>query len=281
MTRATSKPEAAAAFPVEDFVQALIHQLDNVQDALALKVRTGRPLTWALKDLDLQLKVFVSLRPDGVVTLRSAEANEAGASTLNLALSTITRPMVEENTYNYVEDPDARGIEEAEDLSDDQKRRLKWAGVKTVGQLKAVTSHDGSKAVHATTGIPVGDLMAALVASSRPKVQGHSVEDAPQGHKVVRIRGANLYDGVNPDVRFEGEAVEVLSAKPHELVVRPRAHHTEGQIEVLTGRGGRATGYFRIDDGSPVSTSATSPGASPAPDVVDPYAGFPSEEKSA
>jgi hypothetical protein len=43
---------------MEDFVQSLTAQLDRAQDALALQARTGRPLTFALKDLSLDLRVF-------------------------------------------------------------------------------------------------------------------------------------------------------------------------------------------------------------------------------
>jgi hypothetical protein len=85
-------------YPVEEFLQALTAQLDRAQDALALKVTgTERPLTWALKDLSIDLRVFVQIDSDsGAVLLQSAGPNEEGASTIHLSLTTITRPMVEE-----------------------------------------------------------------------------------------------------------------------------------------------------------------------------------------
>ena len=46
------------SFRVEDFIQAITAQLDRVQDALRLKA-VNRPLTYALKDLAMDLKVFV------------------------------------------------------------------------------------------------------------------------------------------------------------------------------------------------------------------------------
>src|SRR6187200_809775 len=87
-------------FLVEDFVQSLTAQLDRAQDALALKARTGRPLTFALKDLSIDLRVFWDTGRDGSLTLRHAGPNEEGASTVHLAFTTITRSMVEENTYS-------------------------------------------------------------------------------------------------------------------------------------------------------------------------------------
>ncbi|MCB9762526.1 MAG: hypothetical protein H6739_22195 [Alphaproteobacteria bacterium] len=244
------KSSSPRAFPVEDFIQALIHQLDNVQDALALKVKTGRPLTWALKDLSLDLKVFVEVDPRGTVTLRSAGPNEEGASTVHITLSTITRPMIEENTYAFEADTDPRSLDElgaSAGLSDEQLRKLRVLGVRTAGQFRKLAESENQRAVQAQSGIPVNDLMRALQASSRPTVTGHSVERDRDGRPVVRIQGANLFDGVTPEVRLAGEPVEVLNARPSELIVRPMGHQREGQVEVLVG-GRRCTGWFNVAD---------------------------------
>ncbi|MCR5882307.1 hypothetical protein LRS03_05305 [Rhizobacter sp. J219] len=87
------------AFPVEDFINAITTQLDRVQDALRLKA-VNRPLTYALKDLQMELKVFVDLDPQGNVRFRPAGPNESGASTVNFGFTTITKPMIEENTVS-------------------------------------------------------------------------------------------------------------------------------------------------------------------------------------
>ncbi|MGE5047948.1 MAG: hypothetical protein ACM3PC_05230, partial [Deltaproteobacteria bacterium] len=65
------------------------------------------------------------------------------------------------------------------------------------------------------------------------------------GGPLLRIQGVNLSDGSTPEVRLAGELVEVLEAKPQQLLVRPRSHHDEGPIEVRVG-GERATGWFRL-----------------------------------
>lgn len=238
------------SFTVDDFIQSLTQQLDQVQDALALKVKTGRPLTWALKDLTLDLKVVVEVAGDGLVTMRSANKEDvSNVSSLHLTLSTITRPMVEENTYSFDNDTDLRPIDDIGGaLSDEQRRKLAQLGVRTVGQLKKLGDAQSQQAVQNQSGIPVNDLMRALVASARPTVLGHAAERGPDGEPLVRIRGANLYDGVRPEVRLCGEPVEVLDARPNELLVRPRPQHSEGQVEVLVS-GQRATGWFRTSDG--------------------------------
>jgi hypothetical protein len=63
--------------------------------------------------------------------------------------------------------------------------------------------------------------------------------------------------------------VEVLEARPQELVVRPRTTHREGQVEVFVS-GQRATGFFRL----PERQQATARGDEPTPAWPrDPYGG--------
>lgn len=229
---------------VTQFLQALAHQLDLAQDGLRLKVLTGRPLTWALKDLEIDLKVFIELDNKGVMRWRTAGPNEQGASTVRLSFTTITREMVEENTFAYELEDDPRSIDElGKDLSPEARRSLEMAGVRTVGQYKRL-ARSQPDAIQMHTGIPVLDLQAALIRSSRPTVRGHEVVERG-GEEMVRIQGANLYDGVTPEVRLAGEPVEVVEASPQALLVRPLSHHVEGPVEVhLSGE--RATGFFRL-----------------------------------
>lgn len=246
-------------FPVEEFLHALTSQLDNAQDSLAIKVRAGRPLTWALKDLSIDLRVFVEMDPSGKVLLRSAGPNEEGASTLHLSLTTITRPMVEENTRSVLDDLDPRRIDDLRstaNLDDNDRKRLEWMGIRTVGQLKQLSRDSSPKAMEAMLGIPALRLQAALQAASRPTITGHEVLRRPDGRRLLRVQGANLSDGVTPEVRLAGEAVEVLDAQPHELLLQPLEHQREGQIEVLTS-GQRATGFFRVaTDDEPAKAGA-------------------------
>lgn len=252
------------ALPVEEFLQSMTAQLDRAQDLLAVKVRgTGRPLTWALKDLTIDLKVFVEVDPTGRVMLRTAGPNQEGASSLHLSFTTITRPMVEENTTSFREETDARTLGDlrtASDLDDEDARRLDWVGVRTVGQLKRLTNEADPKQLEAMIGIPANRLRAALEAAGRPAVTGHRVETGRDGQTYLRIQGANLYGGFETEVRLAGEPVEVVESNEREVVVRPGRQHSEGQIEVLV-QGQRATGWYRIPGASDRSASdAKAPG---------------------
>lgn len=232
------------AYPVDDFLQALTAQLDRAQDALAFKVRgTERPLTWALKDLAIDLRVFIEITDEGHVTWRSAGPGDDSASTVHLSLTTITRPMVEENSFKVERDQDPRALEQLAQVSTlnaDDQRKLSWMGVRTVGQLRKLDPI----AVEAIAGIPVTRLQAALEAAAHPAVIAQEVIERG-GRTLLAIHGANLADGTAPEVRLAGTPVEVLEFRPGRILVRPGAQHSEGQIEVLT-RGRRATGFFHL-----------------------------------
>jgi hypothetical protein len=250
MTIPTARPSSTRSYPVDEFLQALTAQLDRAQDALSLKVSgTNRPLTWALKDLAIDLRVFVEVNDGGKVLLRSAGPNEEGASTIHLNLTTITRPMVEENSWSFRNDEDPRGISElqtgAAKFDDNDQRKLDWMGIRTVGQLKQLDPME----VQAVVGIPMMRLQAALAAAARPTVMGHEVVRGLEGGApLLRIKGANLTDGVTPEVRLAGHPVEVLEATPRQLLVRPLSFHRDGQVEVFTA-GQRVTGFFDLGHG--------------------------------
>src|SRR5262249_41008264 len=90
--------------PIEQFIQALTSQLDRAQAALALKASAGLPLTFAVKDLTLDLRTHVEM-VGSVVCIRPAGPGEGDASTLRLQLTTITRPMIEENSVSLAAQP--------------------------------------------------------------------------------------------------------------------------------------------------------------------------------
>jgi hypothetical protein len=253
------------SYPVEEFLQALMAQLDRAQDGLAMKARTGRPLTWALKDLSIDLRVFLDVDGGGKVLLRSAGPNEDGASTVHFSLTTITRPMIEENTWSMQDDDDPRPVDDLHATArfdDADRRRLEWAGVRTVGQLKRLSAMTPPTAMESMIGIPVGRLQAALEAAARPALTGHDLVAQASGRPLLRLHGVNLSDGTSPEVRLAGTPVEVLEARPNRLLVRPQAHHIEGQVEVLVG-GERATSWFRMPQ-PPAAAPAAVPAAAPA-----------------
>ena len=233
---------------VDEFVQGLVRQLDDVQDALALKLRAGRPLSWALKDVSLDLQVFVGSRSDGTLTIRNAAPNEAGASTLHIGLTTIGREAVEENAWDPAEDDDPRSLRSfgrSGGLDTTSVERLEQLGLRTVGQLHRAVETSSLHWVADRSDVPSWTLQEALRRAELPELQSVTPQRSPDGTTVLRMLGVHLSDGRSPEVRLCGEPVPVLQAESQELLVRPLAHHQTGQVEVLVGEE-RATGWFEL-----------------------------------
>jgi hypothetical protein len=148
-----------SSFPIEEFINAVTSQLDRVQDGLRFKA-VNRPLTYALKDFTLELQVFVEMDIQGNVRFRPAGPNESGASTVHLGFTTITKPMIEENTVSLAlsRSPSLAEI----GLAPEEQQRLEQFGVRNAAQLKRLGSSTGATTVARLSGIPVERLRAAL-----------------------------------------------------------------------------------------------------------------------
>ena len=154
-------------FPVEEFLEAITDQLDRTQDALRLKSVT-RPLTYAIRDFSMDLKVFVELGPDGTVIFQPAASDDIGASVVHIGFTTVNRTMIEENTVSLsaVKSPtlDELGLDPAE------RRGLERLGVRNVEQLDELKRSTSESTVSRYSGLPVSRLRQAL-AQGEPAVQ--------------------------------------------------------------------------------------------------------------
>ncbi|KUZ98497.1 hypothetical protein WI40_13360 [Burkholderia ubonensis] len=160
--------------PIEDFIHAITTQLDRVQDALRLKA-INRPLTYALKDLAMELKVFVEVDTSGTVRFRTSGPNETGASVINLGFTTITKPMIEENTVSLAS---VKGASLSElGLNRDEQNRLERMGVTSVAQLNRLESSAGVKTIARLSDMPT-DRLRAILLRTQPQVRA-IVPDTP------------------------------------------------------------------------------------------------------
>jgi len=228
--------------PIEHFIQALTSQLDRAQTAMAMKARAGLPLTFAVKDLSIDLRTHVDVE-GAVVKIRPAGPGETDASTLRLGLTTITRPMIEENTLQFSADPDDGDLDSAvgEELSPEERRRLEWAGVQTVSQLVKLREEAGEHAIERIANVPALRLRAALSRAAQPMVRNVEVgapeDDTPDAPPTYHLRGRNLLRGALPAVRAGNMPMRILRAGPHELVLAPTAQQLGAEIEIETAPG--------------------------------------------
>lgn len=237
----------STSLPIEQFVQALTRQLDVAQSAMALKAKNFKlPLTFAVKDLTLDLRTHVEV-VQSEVRVRPAGPGDKDASLLHLALTTITKPMIDENAVETLAAPEEKTVKQAmaeqgEHLSDDEQRRLEWVGVNTVSQLRELQRRRGTEAIQRVAALPVERLRAALMHSAQPSISrvAPEVSSDTGGSSItrLRIRGQNLL-GQNrrPAVRIAGQEVPIVEAADHELVIAPLAHQMSGDLIVETDPG--------------------------------------------
>ncbi|WP_295386056.1 hypothetical protein [uncultured Thiodictyon sp.] len=256
--------------PFDLFIQALTEQLDKAQAAMAVKARVAKlPLTFAVKDVSLDLRAFVSMVDDEIY-IRPARPGDGEASSIRLALTTITKPMIEENAVDFApEDPrfnlrDALG----DSMSEDDQRRLERIGVRTVTQLNELKRTAGADVIARLSRLPVNRLQQALVRAAAPRVTTvqplpaepiGSLAPAPRpavGGAVsaplptpgpatiapaaarLKLRGINLMQaGRAPVIRSAGMDVPIVLALEHELVIEPAASQLGQEAQIDFGDG--------------------------------------------
>ncbi len=259
----------SGGFLVEEFLEAVSAQLDRAQDALAAKAKV-RPMTFAIRDFAIDLQVFVSMDSDRGIRLRSAAPGETGASTLKLDFTTITRPMIEENTVSLAM-AQAPTLTEV-GLKPDEQRQLERIGVRTVAQLQALRASgagvDGIARL--TEGLVPADRLREALRLGRPRLfhvapappaptsepapaataepvlppVGTPAEPArqpqivhvPPGTQRLQFLGHNLFgEGGAPVVRLGGRPLETAEAENDRLVVKLPPDLRSGALEIDLG----------------------------------------------
>ena len=258
------------SFRVEDFLEAITAQLDRTQDALRLKA-VNRPLTYAIRDFSLDLRVFVELDEDGFVRFRSSGATDSGASTVSIGFTTITRPMIEENTIGLseVQSPSLEDL----GLEPDERRSLERLGVRNADQLKRLNSSSGEGALSQFANVPVNRLRAALLAG-RPRVdrvqpdgevggarnagstpdsggEGRDIR-VPHGTRRLRLDGSNLRDlGRVGTASLGGSPVPIVESDHGHVVVDLGDLEPFGRLEIRGGDGQVLSFDLSTDEADP------------------------------
>lgn len=228
-----------ATLRLEDFIQAVQSQLDNAQAAMAVKARNlNLPLTFAIKDINLDLRAHVEFA-DSEIRIRPAGAGEKEASIFHLVFTAITRPAIEENAISLADDPDDQSLDElGEELTSEERKRLEWAGVRTVKQFQEADERGTVHTIGRVTNLPVERLRKALDRASTPLVQRvepvpPAAGDAPGAPPLIRVTGRNLVRGGSfPQVRIGDRPVSILSSSPGELLLAPSQDQWAGELAV-------------------------------------------------
>ena len=270
-----------SGLPIEQFIQALTTQLDHAQSAMAVKAKNlNLPLTFALKDLALDLRAHVEV-VKSEVRIRPAGAGDDNASTIRLALTTITRPMIEENATVMPVDPEGPSLKEVvgDDFTDEDRKKLEWAGVQTVAQLRHLQETGADRTIERVTNLPVERLRRALQRATLPSIS-HVLPQTldrgtPEEQTLLSVRGARLVQGKPPRVTIGGMPVGIVKADDSEIVLAPHAGQMSGDLVIETQPGSEATVAFDLRQHwrTPAATTAPALQAERANgDHVDPSA---------
>ena len=95
-----------------------------------------------------------------VVRIKPAGPGESEASVLHLALTTITRPMIEENTISLAANR-APSLAEA-GFDQEERKKLERLGVSNTSQLRRLGNSTGTSVMSRLTEIPVDRLRTAF-----------------------------------------------------------------------------------------------------------------------
>jgi hypothetical protein len=259
---------ADTSLPLDDFIQAVQSQLDSAQAAMAVKARNlDLPLTFAIKDISLDLRAHVEYARSEI-RIRPAGPNDKEASTFHLVFTAITRPMIEENAIAFSESPEERPIEDLkEDLSEEDRKRLEWIGVRTVSKLRELQERGGENAVGRIAKLPVERLRRALERASAPMVEHILPVDPEPGSadlpNLVRIRGRNLVREGLPRVTVGDEPVSVVRAGEREVVIAPRPHQMAGRLTIEPAPRLAATASFDLRPARPAPEGPHPEGGTP------------------
>lgn len=265
---------AGNGFLVEDFIGSITTQLDRVQDALRIKA-VNRPLTYALKELHLDLKVFVDMDPNGQVRLRASGPNEAGASTLAMDFTTITKPMIEENTISLAATR-STPLEKL-GLSTEEQLRLERLGVSNLAQLDRLKSSTGVSTVARMADVPLERLRRALQTGT-PRLGPVAPTPSPSASPVRPPRAAPAPATPRPPVAAAPRPaprpprLDTLPPRPLPVragpklplgIARLQAHEDIGEPDALHPADAQAL------DAAPFDSAAPSPG-NPTPVLAVP-----------
>ncbi len=259
----------AGSFLVEDFINSITVQLDKVQDALRLK-SVNRPLTYALRDFSLDLQVFVEVDPQGNVRFRNSAPNETGASTVKLGFTTITKPMIEENTVTLAvtRSPSLDQI----GLEPEERRKLEQLGVHNAAQLQNLSTSTGANTVARLADLRLDRLRQALqmgkprvdkvtpgsltpaVAPATPPAPRQWPESKPVIRVAPGIPHLNLHgigligEGGPATVRLNRQPLSVLQADDERLIVNLPEAPRSGALEIVLPDGDQLSYHLEIQE---------------------------------
>jgi hypothetical protein len=223
------------SWKLEEFVDSLVVELDKTRETLAVKA-INKPLTYTVKELNLDLNIFPSYDGDEV-SFVTARPGQQGASKVSIQLNSITDQQVRATTQTPVSKGDVT-LDDAK-VDPSTRKKLRRLGVTSIGDLESIEHRNiDLKRVTDSPDIDYSKLANLLQKARRdkapPRVTSASLS-AEQGlGPCLVINGENL--AVNPDFPpvavVDSALAEVVDSSPDRVAIRlaagwPRAEVTQ------------------------------------------------------
>ena len=126
-------PKSNTSWNLQSFLDSLVYELDQARETLAVK-GVNRPLTYAVKDLSLDLNLFPEFNGDEV-KFTTAKPGDTGASRIAITLGSITDRQIRETTKQPPKKEELL-IDDVEDIDDETKQSLKKIGVNSIQDIE-------------------------------------------------------------------------------------------------------------------------------------------------
>jgi hypothetical protein len=126
------------AWKLQTFVDALVYELDRARTTLSVK-GINSPLSYAVKDMDVELQVFPEYDGDDV-KFTLAGSGQSSSSKIAFTLGSITDRQIRESSKEPAKDDDMN-IDELE-LDNDVKKDLRKLGVDTVKDINRIQDNN-------------------------------------------------------------------------------------------------------------------------------------------
>ena len=245
-----------AGVPFDLFIQALTEQLDKAQASMAIKARVGKlPLTFAVKDVSLDLRAFVQMIDDDVYRAPGRPRRDRGQH--------------DQARADHDHQADGRGERgrlqgrgsevlscrrrSATQISDDEQRRLERIGVRTVTSSTTCRRRAGADVIARLARMPVNRLQQALMRAAAPRVtRVERPADDGNGRRSTRVHLSAARCCAAAGCRScapPGRACRWSKLDDGQIVLAPLASQLGCEAEVDFGDGQVARVHYRWQHG--------------------------------
>jgi hypothetical protein len=220
---------------LQSFVDALVYELDKARNTLSLK-GVNHPLTYAVKDLSVELQVFPDYDGDEI-KFTAAKAGQDGSSKIAFQLGSITDRQIRETSKPPIDAEDVP-IESLE-INDEDKKELKMLGIDSVKDIQRIENNNINIKSAVKTKMNFTDLAGKIEKAKRAKTPpsvSKAVMSQSLGNRLISIDGDNLHVSgeYTPVVFLDRKPLKVISYSKNNIQVElgPEDTHSEKEQSI-------------------------------------------------